>query len=117
MARHGQQQKLRQMLREEPEKIIAYLKTLSPSGTELEIMSLSTYDFKEEAEDENLVRFCVKLTGDLDGYILQFVESPHREQKRLRLLPGPPQLRFKGKFYPFFDLHRLTTTALWKTRN
>ena len=55
MARHGTQQQLRQMIRDSPEKVIAYLKTLSPSGTELEIMSLTTYDFKEGAEDENMV--------------------------------------------------------------
>ena len=34
------------------QKVIDYLKTLTPSGIELEIMTLTSYDFTEEAKDD-----------------------------------------------------------------
>jgi hypothetical protein len=67
------------MLRASPEKVIAYLKTLSPSGTELEIMAITTFDFKEGAEDENLVSKIgqTNLCFVIDGYIPWSIESSH----------------------------------------
>lgn len=44
MARHGVKQKLKDLIGKR-EEAFAYLKGLSPSGVELEIMSLATFTF------------------------------------------------------------------------
>lgn len=53
LAKHGQVAGLSSLLREKPQEVLSYLKTLSPSGIELEIMSLTTFTFN--APEENMV--------------------------------------------------------------
>ena len=64
LAAKGQSAKLKDVIRKGT-GAVQYLKKLSPSGVELEIMSLGIFDFSGD-QDENLVSFFLCLTRGVD---------------------------------------------------
>ena len=50
MLRHGAKQQLKSLLTDSKKSVIAYMKTLSPSGVELEIMSLANFEFSQQSD-------------------------------------------------------------------